>query len=90
VRLRAWQLRGQAHHVREHGRAAGHEDEWKVAIELNNFELLAMELVRLMLVSVPGIQGLATVEFSPVTGHPMWWRWSSLAKQPRELDRFCC
>jgi hypothetical protein len=76
--------------VREHRRAAGHGDEWKVAIELNNFELLAMELVRLMLVSVPGIQGLAAVEFSPVTGRPMWWRWSSLAKQPRELDRFFC
>jgi hypothetical protein len=37
-----------------------------------NFGLLAMKLVRLMLDPVPGIQNLATVEFSPVMGRPMW------------------
>jgi hypothetical protein len=37
-------------------------------------DLIAMDLVHLILVLVPGIQDLAAVEFFPVMGRPMWWR----------------
>jgi hypothetical protein len=45
-----------------------HGDEREVATELKEGQLLAMELARLMLAPVRGIQDLASVEFSSVTG----------------------